>query len=113
MYSYWPKRTALSQLVCSRDLLRSSTHEVMDLLEMGLKVERGMKWYGEPGLVSSTYRAFVEASSGRPSQLQRYLKDYVSKYTSLGFETARTLLAPNAGPKDAMTCPIGVSLRML
>ena len=31
MYSYWPKRTALSQLVCSPQLLEASTKEVMNL----------------------------------------------------------------------------------
>jgi hypothetical protein len=88
MYSYWPRRTALSQLVCSRDLLRQATEEVMRLLDMGLKVERGLHWYGEPGVVSEQFRkAFVEASSGRPTQLQTYLKEYVTHYKSEVFHT--------------------------
>lgn len=88
MYSYWPKRTALSQLVCSAALLRQATEEVMQLLDMGLKVERGLHWYGEPGVVSEQFRkAFVEATSGRPTQLQAYLKDYVTKYKSEFFQT--------------------------
>jgi hypothetical protein len=87
MYSYWPKRYALSQMVCHKDLLRKSTEEVMNLLNMGLKTERGMKWYGEPGLISDTYKAFVEASSGRPTQLQRYLKAYTTSYKSEAFKT--------------------------
>lgn len=88
MYSYWPKRTALSQLICSAKLFREATEEVMNLLEMGLRVERGLHWYGEPGVVSEQFRlAFVEASSGRPTQLQRYLKDYVTKYESEFFAT--------------------------
>ena len=89
MYSYWPKRTALSQLVCRADLLRQSTEEVMRLLDMGLKVEKGLHWYGEPGVVSEQFRkAFVEASSGRPTQLQRYLEDYITHYRSEFFRTA-------------------------
>lgn len=88
MYSYWHNRTALSQLVCRAGLLRESTEEVMRLLNMGLKVEKGLHWYGEPGVVSGQFRqAFVEASSGRPTQLQRYLKVYVTKYDSVFFET--------------------------
>lgn len=90
MYSYWPKRTALSQLVCAKTLLQESTEEVMNLLEMGLRVEKGLHWYGEPGVVSEQFRkAFVEASSGRPTQLQAYLKDYISHYESNFFSTIR------------------------
>lgn len=88
MYSYWPKRTALSQLICAVSMLRQSTEEVMRLLNMGLKVEKGLHWYGEPGVVSEQFRrAFVEASSGRPTQLQAYLKDYVSRYQTEYFRT--------------------------
>lgn len=88
MYSYWPKRTALSQLISPVSLLRQSTEEVMRLLDMGLKVERGLHWYGEPGQTSEQFRkAFVEASSGRPTQLQAYLKDYVTKYKTEYFRT--------------------------
>jgi len=88
MYSYWSKRTALSQLVCDVSLLRESTEEVMELLNLGLKVEKGIHWYGEPGVVSEQFRrAFIESTSGRSTQLQAYLKDYVTKYTSLFFKT--------------------------
>jgi hypothetical protein len=87
MYSYWPKRFALSQLVCHKKLLKESTEEVLNLLEMGLKVEKGMRWYGEPGLVADTYRAFISASSGRPVQLQSYLEKYTTKYKSEIFRT--------------------------
>jgi hypothetical protein len=88
MYSYWPKRTALSQLVCKGDLLWQSTEEVMRLLDLGLRVEKGLHWYGEPGQTSEQFRkAFVEASSGRSTQLQMYLKDYVTKYQTNYFET--------------------------
>lgn len=88
MYSYWPKRTALSQLICARDLLMESTREVLGLLGHGLKVAQGLHFYGEPGVKSKQFeKAFVEASSGRSSQLQAYLKDYVSKYSSAFFRT--------------------------
>lgn len=87
MYSYKPGRFALSQLVCHKNLLKHSTEEVMELLNMGLKVAKGMKWYGEPGLISDTYKAFVHAESGRPTQIQRYLKNYIEKYNSESFST--------------------------
>jgi hypothetical protein len=90
MYSYWPKRTALSQLICTVSLLRQSTEEVMRLLDMGLKVDKGLHWYGEPGQTSEQFRrAFVEASSGRPTQLQAYLKDYITKYDTEYFRTVQ------------------------
>lgn len=88
MYSYWPHRVAFSQLICRTALLQESTTEVMRLLEMGLQVSKGMKWHGEPGTVGEQFhRAYVEASSGRSTQLQGYLKDYVTKYGSMFFKT--------------------------
>lgn len=88
MYSWWPNRPALSQLVCRADLLRESTQAVMRLLEMGLKVARGYHWHGEPGIVDNQFRAaYATASSGKPTQLQAYLKDYVNKYRSVFFDT--------------------------
>lgn len=88
MYSYWPKRTALSQLVCTKALLLESTREVLGLLDNGLKVLQGLHFYGEPGVKSQQFeRAFVEASSGRSTQLQAYLKEYVGKYESAFFRT--------------------------
>lgn len=94
MYSYWRKRHALSQLTCYRDLLLKSTREVINLLELGLKVEKGLRWYGEPGLISDTFkeycrRAYTESVSGKAHQLQRYLKEYVSHYTSEFFKTVK------------------------
>jgi hypothetical protein len=70
--------------------LRQSTEEVMRLLDMGLKVDKGLHWYGEPGQTSEQFRrAFVEASSGRPTQLQAYLKDYITKYDTEYFRTVQ------------------------
>lgn len=88
MYSYMPRRTALSQLICNVSLLHESTEEVMRLLDMGLKVDRGLHWYGEPGVISDQFRsAFVRATSGRSAQLQRFLGDYVTKYKTVYFGT--------------------------
>jgi len=58
-----------------------SVEEIMRLLDMGLKVEKGKRWYGEPGVIDGNLkRAAVEADSGHATQLQRYLKEYVTKY---------------------------------
>ncbi len=65
----------------------------MRLLDMGLKVARGLHWYGEPGVVSEQFRkAYVEACSGRSTQLQAYLKDYVNGYRSVFFDTVNPSL---------------------
>ena len=89
MYSYWPRRVALSQLICHRSLLESATRDVMRLLDMGLRVEQGLRWHGEPGVVSEVFRkAYLNASSGRPIQLQKDLEHYVEGYASKFFRTS-------------------------
>ena len=88
MYSYWPHRVALSQLICRRSLLEQATRDVVCLLDMGLRVEQGLRWHGEPGVVSETFRkAYLEATSGRPIQLQDRLQQYVQGYASGHFAT--------------------------
>lgn len=90
MYSHWPRRSALSQMVCATNLFRQSNAEVMKLLEMGLEIRRGLHWYGEPGvMIDQLRRAFVEASSGRSPQLQRHLHDYITHYDYKGFATGK------------------------
>ena len=88
MYSYFPGRIPYSMLVCAKSLLQEAINEIVNLIEMGLKVERGIRWHSEPGVIDTKLRkAFVEANSGRPTQLQRYLKDYVTKYDHRLFST--------------------------
>lgn len=88
MYSYWPKRYALSQLIAPRQLLINSITEILDLIRQGLKLKRGMRWHGEPGVVEGRLkRAAIEAGSGRPTQLQRYLKEYITRYGNKVFTT--------------------------
>lgn len=89
MYSYWPKRLALSQLVCKAALLRESVSERLALLRDGSKVTREFLGCGEPGVVSerALRKARAAAMSGKPIQIQRYLNDYLRKYTSEVFET--------------------------
>ena len=87
MYSKWHGvRYALSQLICSRELLIASIEERLALIENGVQVVRKA---GEPGCMPLGFRQKVEtwAKSGAPVQLQRYLKDYLEKYRSETFET--------------------------
>lgn len=91
MYSSWPKRYALSQLVCHKDLLKGATEEILSLIERGLMIKKGMHWYGEPGIGVAANNDFVKAAqaaeSGRPVQPQRYLKDYLTRYRIDSFVT--------------------------
>lgn len=91
MYSYWPKRVACSQLICATEALRASTTEIMNLIEMGMKLEPGLRWHGEPGTVDfeefKLYQAAVLAKSGRPVHWHKPLQDYLSKYRSKFFRT--------------------------
>lgn len=88
MYSHIKDRKALSQLICSRDLLKEFVNEVIGMLELGLNVSKGQNWHGEPGVHSDKYiKAALAATSGQPTQLQTYLKEYTEKYKSDSFKT--------------------------
>ena len=87
MYSFWKGRIAFSQLICNKELFKKSTNEVMNLIEQGVKTKKGMRWQGEPGVISSLTRASEVANSGQSFQLQQYLKDYLTHYKSETFNT--------------------------
>ena len=89
MYSYWPRRLALSQLICHKDLLIQSVTERLEILEKGGRMDRQFLGCGEPGVVSerALEKARKAAVSGKPIQLQRYLKDYLQRYEHKTFGT--------------------------
>jgi hypothetical protein len=89
MYSYWPRRLVLSQLVCHKDLLKASIEERLAILENGADWDRQFLGCGEPGVVSERAldKARRYAASGEPMQLQRYLKDYLTKYEHKTFKS--------------------------
>ncbi len=89
MYSYWPRRLALSQLICHKDLLRQSVEERLSILEHGGRMDRQFLGCGEPGVVSNRAlrKAKEAAESGKPIQLQQYLKDYLQRYEHKSFGT--------------------------
>lgn len=90
MYSRWPKpRLALSQLICSRDLLIQSIEERLQLIEGGIKIMRKL---GEPGAFPpKVVEAARIAVSGKPHQMQHLLEDHLTKFK---YETFKTVL-PN------------------
>jgi hypothetical protein len=89
MYSYWPRRIATSQLICRRDLLLESTREIVDLIDGGVVVERGMHWHGEPG--ANDYQEYVRcvelAKNGSNAHWHKPLLDHLKKYRSAFFQT--------------------------
>jgi len=90
MYStYWKKRLALSQLVCNRELLIKSIKERLALLDGATRLTREMVGIGEFGVTNERMvrKAQEAARSGKPIQIQRYIKDYLEKYTSDTFKT--------------------------
>lgn len=116
MYSYWPRRLALSQLICHKDLLRRSVTERLEILEHGGKMDKQFLGCGEPGVVSerALQKAKKAAESGKPIQLQRYLKDYLQKYEHRTFGTVKPNLdirhgsnftGPKRGKKRTFTLP--------
>ena len=87
MYSKWSRhRNALSQLICSRDLLYNSIKEKLDLLNKGLLI---MRKAGEPGAFPDNFLANAAkwAISGRCVHLMKYLERYMQTYTHEDFVT--------------------------
>lgn len=87
MYSnYWGDRFALSQLVCSRDLLIASIEERMYLFENGLK---SIKNAGEPGVAKNTdmEKAYKLATSGVSCHLSGLMEAHLTKFSADKFAT--------------------------
>lgn len=81
MYSYWPKRCALSQLICNRDLLRLTIDRRLDYIDKDRRVARYIINAGEPGisrvrLETEIGRLQKHASSGKPVYLKEMLKKF-------------------------------------
>jgi len=90
MYStYWKRRLALSQMICNRELLIKSIKERLVLLDGATRLTREMIGIGEFGVTNERMvrKAQEAARSGKPIQLQSYIKDYLEKYTSETFKT--------------------------
>lgn len=92
MYSrYWTRRLALSQMVCDRELLIRAIKERLALLDGATRLTRELVGIGEFGVRNERMirKAREAARSGKPIQLQGYIKDYLDKYTSETFETEK------------------------
>jgi len=89
MYSYWPKRTALSQLVCNRELLKSFVKERLDLLTTGASMDKEFFATGEFGVINkrTIHKAQRIANSGSSQHLESLLKKYLGKSKAGTFTT--------------------------
>lgn len=74
MFSYWPKRYALSQLVCATDLLRKSVGERLALIKDKYIPRKGLPGAGEPGVQDSIAMIRKIAASGSSEQLQAHIE---------------------------------------
>jgi len=90
MYSRrWNRHNALSQLVCSRELLIACEKEKLTLIEMGKdKTSKAILRSGEPGTINERIvEAARKATNGTCDYLFPYLEAYVKKYRHEFFET--------------------------
>ena len=86
MFSRWrTQRLALSQLICSREILIESTRAKLDVLDR--KNINCISNAGEPG-VTSISSAQKWADSGRPVYLKKYLADQLEKEKYETFKTS-------------------------
>lgn len=97
MYSYWPRRYALSQLVCNRELLLRSTTERLSFIEKGFLITKGLKGAGEPGvndaeaIETPLQAAARRAASGR-AITSPTLAGYLTHYNAEPFKTVNPTL---------------------
>jgi len=86
MYSYYPKRYALSQMVCNRELLKKSLTERLALLEQGFVMAKGLAGAGEFGVKDSIALVRKIASSGSSDYLP-VPNGWLTEYRSEVFST--------------------------
>lgn len=116
LYSYWPRRLAMSQLICDKRLLIAAITERLNILSTGGTMDRNFLGYGEPGVISERALAMVRqyADSGQPVRLEPYLKDYLTRYEHKVFTTVNPNLdirhgsnfsGPKRGKKRTYSLP--------
>ena len=91
MYSRWPRRYALSQLVCSRDLLLRTIDRRLDLIDQDRGMIREFKYAGEPGRTRVNLdRLRRRAASGSKAYLRPLIEQLVGKMEEERAEMFRT-----------------------
>jgi hypothetical protein len=91
MYSYWPGRYALSQMICSTAMLKQAVAERIHVLSGGYEITRGLPGATEFGVVDQkAVTQIVEiASSGSKRQLKELVGKYLTTWRAERFRTER------------------------
>jgi hypothetical protein len=91
MYSYWPKRYCLSQLVCNRMLFKDWVGKILALLGDNLNKQL---MHAEPGICTPEELEIVRkrARDGKASYLHTYLTNFLEKYKKETFKTKVAIL---------------------
>ena len=77
LYSYWPKRYALSQLICNRELLKQVIDKRLNILDKGRNFIKQIAHIAEPGITKINLKRLQEiADSGRSVYLRPMLKAF-------------------------------------
>lgn len=82
MYSYWPKRKSLSQLICNAQLLRNTIKARLDYIDKDRWLTKNIIFAGEPGLSRLSIKQKIAvriAKSGKSAYLRTYFTDYLLK----------------------------------
>ena len=87
MYSYIPRRYALSQLVCNRKLLIESLKERLDLLQGGFVLAKGMAGAGEFGVKDRVALAQRMARNGSHRQTGDLIRNELTVRKARSFAT--------------------------
>lgn len=85
-YFYISFRKAMSQLVCKTLLLRDYAEGMIKLIDRGLEIKPGYRWYGEPGLYADKYKEYFKRS-GINEDLKKDFVKHISKFESSFFTT--------------------------
>lgn len=82
MYSYWKDRKCLSQLICNKELLKSTIKARLDYLDIDKFLARNIIFAGEPGLSKLRMNRKIAdriARSGKSAYLHKYFDDYLNQ----------------------------------
>ena len=91
MYSYWPNRYALSQLVCNNDLLLRTIDRRLNVIDKDRGLMKELQHVGEPGITEYKMKRVQRyAANGSHVYLRPMLKDFVEHLENEKAETFRT-----------------------
>lgn len=85
-YFFIKNRKAMSQMICDVSLLKEYVEGMLELIEKGLILQKGLHWYGEPGLDVEKYEEYFKRS-GIGLDLKIDFIKHIRKFFSDMFKT--------------------------